>query len=79
MTETEEITLCAVRYALGRSSYVISDVIDFVMNLEKPYSTGFLNVCIRDIRQELKEYPEISYKKEWEKLVEYLNKFEEVL
>lgn len=73
MKSIEEITLCAIRYAMGRQSYVVSDVIDFTLTLE-PYTKNFKEIASRDIMETLKQYPNLPYWDEWKGLKNHLLK-----
>ena len=73
MIPLEEMTLCAVRYCLGRSSYVIADVCRWVRTLPTP-SKNFVIVCVRDIKDQLERDPNTSYAKNWLDLIDYLLK-----
>lgn len=45
----DELLICAVRYALGRRTYVVDDVCTMVRNNRKNISNNTLSVIIRDI------------------------------
>lgn len=71
MTDVEEITLCAVRYALGRASYVVSDVDKWVRGIENP-SSHFVEICARDISEQLERNTDTRYADVWRELRDYL-------
>lgn len=56
MTHEEEILVFAVRYALGRMSYAVSDVCRYVSKNVKRLSINCLAVLIRDIEDEIEMY-----------------------
>lgn len=48
-TDFQTICICAVRYALGRRTYVTGIVADFVSNYIKSFDRNTLSVILRDI------------------------------
>lgn len=56
MTIEEEILICAVRYALGRMSYVVGDVCKYVASKKDTLSKPCKNVIIKDIEDEIEMY-----------------------
>lgn len=58
MTREELIIICAVRYALGRMSYVVGEVCSHVAAKQHELSKNCINVIIRDIEEELHIYHE---------------------
>lgn len=56
MTPDEQILICAVRYALGRRSYIVKVVTQHVTFKRKTLSKECINIIIRDIEEELKRY-----------------------
>ena len=56
MTPDEMILICAVRYALGRMSYMVSVVCDYVKDKRNELSQNCINIIIRDIEEELERY-----------------------
>lgn len=56
MTPEETILICAVRYALGRMSYVVSDVCRYAASQKDKLSKNCINVIVRDIEEELEFY-----------------------
>lgn len=56
MTTDEQILICAVRYALGRRSYIVNVVTQYVTFKRKTLSKECINIIIRDIEEELKRY-----------------------
>jgi len=56
MTEHEQMILSALRYALGRRSYIMSCTDDYISKmLDDKVSQGFIDNCIRDIEDEYKD------------------------
>ena len=51
MKPEERMLIIAVRYALGRMSYVVSDTCRFVANVKNKLSIECLNIIIRDIEE----------------------------
>lgn len=56
MTPDEQILICAVRYALGRMSYVVQDVCDYVKTKVGELSEECKNIMIKDIEEQLEFY-----------------------
>ena len=56
MTPDETILVCAVRYALGRMSYTVNDVCEYVKAKRKGLSQYCINIIIRDIEEEIERY-----------------------
>ena len=56
MTDDEQILICAVRYALGRMSYIVGVVCQYVTYKRKTLSKECINIIIRDIEDEMKRY-----------------------
>lgn len=56
MTDEEQILICAVRYALGRMSYITGFVAGYVAVKRDTLSKECKNILIRDIREEYKFY-----------------------
>jgi len=67
--DLEIIYVCAVRYALGRRSYVPSTVCDYLMT--QKLSKKCMGVIIRDIK-ECENYGWDCDKKQWMKLLAHL-------
>ena len=56
MSIEEQILLCAVRYALGRRSYIVGVVAEYVAVKRTALSEQCVNLIIRDIKEELERY-----------------------
>jgi hypothetical protein len=56
MNHEEQILICAVRYALGRMSYIVGVVAEYVAVKHPELSQNCINIIIRDIEEELKRY-----------------------
>lgn len=54
MKPEEQMLICAVRYALGRQSYIVSVTCDFVKSIKDKLSQNCINIIIRDIEEEIK-------------------------
>ena len=79
ITHDEIIIICAVRYALGRMSYMVGDVCKHVELKRKELSRECIGAIIRDIEDELKRYHEVGHtlgmecdERRWYKLLEIL-------
>jgi hypothetical protein len=53
MTPDEQILICAVRYTLGRRSYMVGFVCDYVKAKVRTLSHNCVKCIIRDIEEEL--------------------------
>lgn len=56
MAHEEQIIICAVRYALGRMSYIVGIVCEYVAVKKPGLSKECISIIIRDIEEELKRY-----------------------
>ena len=56
MTNDEQLLICAVRYALGRQSYIVGVVADYVAFKRKTLSQQCTDIIIRDIEEEIAFY-----------------------
>lgn len=55
MTEIETLCIAALRYALPRSTYIVSEVCDIVFNHKDDLSSSALEIIRKDIERELLE------------------------
>ena len=69
MTNLQHIYISALRYALGRRSYIVSDTKEALMEVELEEQT--IGVMIRDI-EECEDYGREADKQEWLRLLDYL-------
>ena len=79
ITPDETIIICAVRYALGRMSYIVGGVCQYVTFKRKTLSMECLEIIIRDIEEELERYHNAGQmlgmecdEKQWTRLLELL-------
>ena len=74
MTDTEQIYLCAVRYGLGRKTYITGVISDFMCS--QKLSADCKDIMLRDISEarEDNRLGDECDKQEWEKLFNYLKK-----
>ena len=56
MTPDEQILVCAVRYTLGRMSYMVNVVCDYVKEKRNDLSQNCINIIVNDIEEELERY-----------------------
>ena len=56
MSHEEQILICAVRYALGRQSYIVGVVAEYVALKRKELSKECIDLIIRDIQEEIEFY-----------------------
>lgn len=77
MSDYEHIVISAVRYALGRMTYIVSMTVDYVL---KDIGKGKLSKkCLYIIKKDIENANDLGMecdKKDWERL---LNKINEVL
>lgn len=56
MSNEEQILICAVRYALGRMSYIVSIVCEYVKAKKDELSDECKKIIVRDIKDEYQFY-----------------------
>ena len=56
MSDEELMLISAVRYALGRQSYIVGTTAEFVASIRKKLSKECINIIIRDIQEEIEFY-----------------------
>lgn len=56
MSNEEQILICAVRYALGRMSYIVGVVAEYVNCIKNNLSKECVNIIIRDIEEQIQFY-----------------------
>lgn len=70
----ELMMVCALRYSIGRESYMPSITIDYIRYLIPMLSVNTLFILQRDITEEIERYKrsgwEIYMKAEWQKLAD---------
>lgn len=62
------VIMSAVRYMLGRSSYGVGCVCDYVKLNKDRLTESNKSVIIGDIKEYIKKSPNMSYKEDWIKL-----------
>lgn len=79
MSIEEEILVCAVRYALGRMTYIVSDVCRYVKSKKDSLSEHCRSIIIRDIEERIEWFHSLDRtcgmecdEKEWLQLLEVL-------
>ena len=79
ITPDETIIICAVRYALGRMSYIVWDVAKYVELKRKELSRECIEAIVQDIEIGFKRYHEVGHtlgmecdEKLWTRLLELL-------
>lgn len=60
MTVEEHILVCAIRYALGRKTYIVNMVCQHTMSKLKELSKSCIGIIIKDIEEELKRYHDLG-------------------
>lgn len=71
MSNTELIMSCALRYALGRRTYIVSVVVDYIISAIPHMSEQCRRVMIKDIR-ECTNYGDECDKEDWMRLLDEL-------
>ena len=66
------VIMSAVRYMLGRSSYGVGSVCDYLKTQKDRLTQSNKEVICRDIREYVEKNPDITYKNDWLKIVELL-------
>jgi hypothetical protein len=56
ITDEEQMLISAVRYALGRMTYVVGDTCNFVAKVKDKLSYQCEDIIIRDIVDEMERY-----------------------
>lgn len=75
MTDFEHVVICAVRYALGRQTYMVGIVCRYVASVIPTLSENCRNLIIRDIKEaERYGYGHKCDEKDWMELLEKLEK-----
>jgi hypothetical protein len=79
MKPEETILICAVRYALGRMTYVVDEVCQYVATKPPELSKNCINIIIRDIEEKMEWHHKSGYmlgmecdEKTWRWLLERL-------
>ena len=54
ITDDEHVLICAVRYAMGRRTYIVSIVCNYVKSKIPELSDHCIDLLIRDIEEEIK-------------------------
>ena len=79
MTSEEQILICAVRYALGRQSYIVGVVAEYVAIKINKLSEHCIAILIRDIEEEIEFYHRMNQtcgmemdERKWYNLLEVL-------
>ena len=75
----EQILICATRYALGRMSYIVEEVANYVFCKRKTLSKECINIITLDIEEELERYHAAGFslgmecdERTWKNLLEVL-------
>ena len=73
MTDHEQIMICALRYALGRRTYIVGDTVRYIRKYIDGMTQHCKNVMIKDIKnQKLFGYGDEWDKDDWMSLLEEL-------
>jgi len=66
------VTMSAVRYMLGRGSYGVGCVCDYIKKRKKDLDESQIEVIERDILQYIKNHQDTPYEQDWLDLVEFI-------
>lgn len=73
MTDHEQIMICALRYALGRRTYIVGDTVRYIKEYIPNMTQHCKNVMINDIKnQKLFGYGDEWDEDDWMSLLEEL-------
>lgn len=80
MTPHEQMIISALRYALPRRSYIMSNTDEYICDmLEGKVSDNFIHVCVQDIEDHYKEIERLSSNQDgmhnWKPLLEKLKSY----
>jgi len=73
-TNESVVIISAVRYMLGRSSYGVGSVCDFLRENKGRLTESNKQVIIQDIKEYINDFPDVSYKNDWNEIADYLQK-----
>jgi len=73
-TNHSVVVMSALRYMLGRSSYGVGCVCDYITDNINNFTNSNKKVMDRDIQKHLDLFPNTAYKDDWIKLKKLLNK-----
>lgn len=73
-TDESVVVMSAVRYMLGRSSYGVGSVCDFLRENKNRLTESNKQVIVRDIKEYIKKFPDVMYKNDWLEIADYLTK-----
>ena len=71
-TNEAVVVMSAVRYMLGRSSYGVGSVCDFIKENKNRLSNSNKEVIVRDIQEYFDKYQNASYKNDWFEIIDIL-------
>ena len=84
MSFEEQMLISAVRYALGRLSYIVGVTCDYVASIRTKLSRQCIYILIRDIEEEIERYHKLGKicgmdcdEADWYKLLEKLKEAKE--
>ena len=71
-TDESVVVMSAVRYMLGRSSYGVGSVCDYLRVNRLRLTDSNKSVICRDIRKYLEDYPDTKWRENWESIYDLL-------
>ena len=66
------VVISAVRYMLGRSSYGVGSVCNFLKDNQSRLTESNKQVIVRDIQEYIQKFPNAAYKDNWLEIVDLL-------
>ena len=66
------VVMSACRYMIGRGSYGVGCVCDYIKGNKDRLTQSNKEVIERDILEKIKEYPDMPYKQEWLDTIKYI-------
>lgn len=77
MTDYEHIVISAVRYALGRMTYIVELTVNYI--LQEIEDDKLSDSCLNIIRRDIKETKNLGMECDREQWLKLLNRIEEVI
>ncbi len=74
-TETQDLLVCAFRYALGRRTYITATIADLLIKHKDKFDDNSIHVILRDIKRafETNKYGMEMDKADWERVLDVLS------
>ena len=72
MSDYEHMLICALRYALGRRTYIVGIIVDYIVGEVPNLSENCKRVMILDVENPIGGYGDECDKKKWMRLLKAL-------